>query len=67
MNGLNPSEAHEHDMTRVCKITSFVKRICRSLGLIFQSSLDQGISPDIWKLSNILLVQKKMVTVDTKS
>ena len=59
INGLNPNKSHGCD-----NISIKVNQICRNqivlpLKFVFESCVNSGMYPDLWKMSNVCPVHKK--------
>ena len=54
IKNINPEKAHGHDM-----ISIRILKICKPLGIIFRSCLENGSSPQNGKKANVVPVFKK--------
>ena len=60
IDGLNPSKAHGHNGIFIRVMKLFSSAVTRSLSIIFQKYLKQGVFPDYWKKSYIISVHTKI-------
>ena len=56
---LNPNKAHCHDMISIRMLKICDESICKPLGIIFQSCLENGKFPSKWKKANVVPVFKE--------
>ena len=59
IQNLNPNKAHGHDKISIQMLKICGNSLCRSLELIFNDCLVNGIFPSVWKKGNIVPVHKK--------
>ena len=59
IRNLNPNKAHGHDMIRIRMLKIYDESICKPLGIIFRSCLQNGKFPSEWKKANVVPVFKK--------
>ena len=59
IKNLNPSKAHGHDKTSIRMLKICGDSLCRSLELLFNDCLANGIFPSDWKKGNTVPVHKK--------
>ena len=59
IQNLNPNKAHDHDKIHIQIFKICKNSLCRTLELIFNNSLANGILPSGWKKGIIVTVHKK--------
>ena len=59
IKSLNINKAHGYDNISIRMLKLFGESICKPLELIFQSCLQLGVFPDLWKKANIISIHKK--------
>ena len=59
IRNLNPNKAHGHDMISIRMLKICDESICKPLGIIFRSCLQNGKFPSEWKKANVVPVFKK--------
>ena len=59
INNLNVDKAHEWDQLSIRMIKTCCDAITFPLKLIFKSMINDGVSPDDWKKSNVVPIHKK--------
>ena len=61
IRNLNPNKAHGHNMISIRMLKIYDESICRPLGIIFRSCLQNGKFPSEWKKANVVPVFKKSI------
>ena len=59
IRNLYPNKAHGHDMISIRMLKICDESICKPLGIIFRSCLENGKFPSEWKKANVVPVFKK--------
>ena len=59
---LNINKAHGHDDISIRMIKTWDSALVKPLSIIFNNSLKTRTFPYIWKKSNVILVDKKMIS-----
>ena len=59
IRNLNPNKAHGHDMINIRMLKICDESICKPLGIIFWSCLQNGKFPSEWKKANVVPIFKK--------
>ena len=59
---LNINKAHGHDDISIRMIKTWDSDLVKPLSIIFNNSLKTRTFPYIWKKSNVILVDKKMIS-----
>ena len=59
IKNLDISKAHGYDGISVRMIKIFGESICKPSEIIFQSCIELGLFPEIWKKANIIPIHKK--------
>ena len=62
INDLNPNKAHGCDGISIKMIKMCCDSIAIPLMIIFNTALNTGVFPDLWKKGNIVPVHKKTVS-----
>ena len=67
IRNLYPNKAHGHDMISIRMLKICDESICKPLGIIFRSCLENGKFPSEWKKANVFPVFKKNNKQDLKN
>ena len=59
IHGLNSIKAHEHDGISIRMLKPCGPSVIKSLSLLFNKCLRDGVFPDDWKKANVIPVHKK--------
>ena len=59
MRNLNPNKAYGHNMISIRMLKVCDESICKPLGIIFRSCLQNGKFPSEWKKANVVSLKKK--------
>ena len=62
IRNLYPNKAHGHDMISIRMLKICDESICKPLGIIFRSCLENGKFPSEWKKANVFPVFKKTIS-----
>ena len=59
IRNLDPNKAHGHDMISIRMVKICDDSMCKPLRLVFQSCLESGAYPSVWKKANVVPIYKK--------
>ena len=59
ITSLDPNKAHGHDNISIRMMKLCDKEICKPLHMIFVSCMEEGISPLLWKIANVVPAHDK--------